>query len=255
MSKKDSVKTVDRLVSIVNSFNRERSTWSLTELSIKLGIPKSTLHRFLASLESHGILRRGHTDGLWRLGYQLVSWGNFAAESSGLRQVAKPILEDLVSETGETTILTVYNRHHVVCIEKVETTQPVRMTLEVGKTRMPHAGASSKILLAYLPDGEIQTIIHENGLPKLCNNTITNPQELRIELGKIRGQGYAQSEEETDLDAWGIAVPVYDRDSEVIASIGIAGPISRFREELLQNHVDACKLAAQRITSKLGKGN
>ena len=240
---------------VVNSFDRARSTWSLTELSKKLAIPKSTLHRFLISLEGHGILRRGHLDGLWRLGYQLTFWGNLAAETSGLRQVARPVVEDLVATTGETAILTVYQQYFVVCIEKVETTQPVRMTMEVGNTRLPHAGASSKVLMAYLPDKEVQSIISENGLPKLNTNTITNPHELRIELLKIREQGYAESKEETDLDAWGVAVPVNDRDGNVLAGIGIAGPISRIREELIPDHVKACKEAAQRIASLLGQGN
>lgn len=253
MSSKDSVRTVSRLVEILNCFSKEQATWSLKELSLKLEFPKSTLHRYLVSLEFHGILRRGPTDGLWRLGYQLTTWGILAAASSGLRQVAKPAMKDLVVATGETAILTVYQPFFIECIEKVETTHPVRMTLDVGRTRMPHAGASSKILMAHLPEEEIQSIVRERGLPKLCNNTITNPHVLKTELAKIREQGYAQSKEETDMDAWGVAVPVYDEEGKVIAGLGIAGPISRFREELAKNHIKSCEEAANRITSMLGK--
>jgi len=107
--------------------------------------------------------------------------------------------------------------------------------------------------MAHLPEEEIQSIVRERGLPKLCNNTITNPHVLKIELAKIREQGYAQSKEETDMDAWGVAVPVYDEEGKVIAGLGIAGPISRFREELAKNHIKSCEEAANRITSMLGK--
>ena len=79
MSDHSSVKTVDRLVRVLDSFSG-RPTWSLAELSTHLGLPKSTLHRFLVSMEAHGILRRDSGDKRWRLGYHLVLWGNLAAQ-------------------------------------------------------------------------------------------------------------------------------------------------------------------------------
>ncbi len=254
MNTSSSVKTVDRLVSVLDCFSPERPTWSLAELSAHLGLPRSTLHRFLASLESHGILRRDPDDKRWRLGYRLVTWGELATESTGLRHVARLIMRDLVAATGETVILTVYQGQEVVCIEKVETSHSVRMTLDVGMRRLPHAGASSKILMAYLPEEEIQAIIHDRGLPKLCTNTITDPEELAAELARIREHGCAESREETDLGAWGVATPIHGRNGDVVAAIGIAGPSSRFSDELVQQYVALCRDAARRISALLGAG-
>ncbi|MFQ6099805.1 MAG: IclR family transcriptional regulator [Anaerolineae bacterium] len=254
MSNPPLVRTVDRLVRILDSFSPERPTWSLAELSVHLGLPKSTLHRFLVSMESYGILRRDAGDKRWRLGYRLFIWGNLAAETTELRHIARPIMRDLVAATGETVILTVYQEQEVICIEKVETNYPVRLTLDVGTHRPPHAGASSKVLMAYLPQEEIQVIIRDKGLPKLCINTITDPDELTGELARIRERGYAVSHEETDLGAWGVATPISDWKGNVIAAVGIAGPRSRFDDELVQEYVRLCRQAARRISALLGAG-
>jgi len=246
------VKTVDRLVRILDCFSPEQPAWSLSDLSAHLELPKSTLHRFLVSLESHAILRRDSDDRRWRLGYRLSVWGSNAAQSTGLGRVARPVIQDLVDATGETAILTVYRDHEVICIEKAETRHAVRMTLDVGMRRFPHAGASSKVLMAYLPEEEIQAIIQDKGLPRLCSNTITDPDDLRAEMARIRELGYAESREETDPGAWGIATPIYGHDGHVVAAIGIAGPSSRFTEELVERYVALCCQGARRISALLG---
>ncbi len=254
MSGPSPVKTIDRLVNVLSCFSPDRPTWSLAELSAQLGLPKSTLHRFLISLESHGVLRRDPVDKRWRLGYRLFIWGSLAGETTSLRQLARPVMCDLVGATTETAILTVYQNQEVICIDKAETSHPVRLTLDVGTRRHPHAGASSKALMAYLPEEEIQAIIRDKGLPQSCVNTIADPDELQAELATIRERGYAQSCEETDLGAWGVATPIHDRNGDIVAAIGIAGPTSRFTDDLLGRYVALCHQAARRISTLLTQG-
>lgn len=251
MSVSTSVKTVDRLVRIIDSFSASRPSWTLTELSEHLDLPKSTLHRFLSSLAAHGILRQDEESKRWQLGYRLFVWGSLAERSTALRDIARPVMRDLVVQTGETALLTAYHAEEVVCVEKVESSHSVRLALDVGSRRPPHAGASSKVLMAYLPDQEIDSIIRDHRLPKLCVNTITDRKELEAELARVREQGYAQSVEETDVGAWGVATPIRDWDGQVVAAIGVAGPNSRFGEELAEEYVFCCKEAARRISSAL----
>ncbi len=251
MSTSTSVKTVDRLVRIIDSFSPSRPAWTLTDLSDHLSLPKSTLHRFLCSLEAHGILRQDEESKQWRLGYRLFVWGHLAEQSTALHHIARPVMRDLVAQTGETALLTVYQAQEVVCVEKVESTHSVRLALDVGTRRPLHAGASSKVLMAYLPNEEIQRIVRDQGLPRLCVNTITERDELEAELDRIRERGYAQSIEETDQGAWGVATPIRDWNSQVVAAIGLAGPSSRFGEELAQRYVSCCEEAARRISSAL----
>lgn len=250
------VKTINRLVRVLDSFTPDRPTWSLAELSAHLNVPKSTLHRFLLGLDTFGILRRDAEDRRWRLGYRLFVWGNLAADSTDLRDVAHPVLRELMAATGESAILTVYQDGEVLCLDKVETTQPVRMTMTIGSRRPAHAGSSSKVLMAYLPRVEVEAIIRHHGLPKLCTNTITDPAALMAELDRIRAQGYARSLEETDLSAWGVAAPVFGwKEGQVVAAVGIAGPTSRYDEQRIEEYLRLCRRAADQISQRLRSGN
>jgi IclR family KDG regulon transcriptional repressor len=252
---KSSVRTIDRLVEILSCFTRDKTSWSLSELSVRLELPKSTLHRFLVGLEAHGIVRRGDEDGRWRLGHRLFVWGSLAAESTGLRQVAVPIMRELADKTGETILLTEYHHREVVCIEKIETSHSVRLALDIGAIRSPHAGASSKVLMAHLPDAEVHAIIREKGLPRLCDRTITDPDELQDELRCIRERGYAESYEETDVGAWGIATPIRDWRGEVVAALGVAGPTVRFSQHQVEEYAHLCCEAAGRLSALLGSNS
>ena len=246
-----SVKTVDRLVRVIDSFSTSRLSWTLTDLSEHLEMPRSTLHRFLRSLEAHGILRQDDESKRWHLGYHLCVWGNLAEKSTALRDIARPVMEELVAETGETALLTVYHPHEVVCVDKVESSHSVRLALDAGSRRPPHAGASSKVLMAHLPEDEIESIICVLGLEPICTNTITDEDELTEELARIREQGYALSVEETDNGAWGVATPIRDWDGEVIAAIGVAGPTSRLGDAVTEAYVSCCEDAARRISASL----
>lgn len=240
------------MVDVLDCFSKDRPAWSLSELSAQLDLPKSTLHRFLVGLEHHGLLRRGHDDGRWRLGHRLFIWGSLAAESTGIRHVAQPVLRDLAETTGETVLLTEYHDGEVICIDKIETNHSVRIALEVGQRRTPHAGASSKVLMAYLPQAEINVIITEQGLPRYCERTITDPAALQVELAHIRECGYALSYEETDRGAWGIATPIRNWEGAVVAALGVVGPTVRFSQAQAERYVDLCCAAAARVSSLLG---
>lgn len=249
------VKTIDKMVMILQCFTPSDSSWSLAEMTERLGMPKSSLHRHLSGLEHHGILRRD-AENRWRLGYRLFIWGTLVPELTTLRQISKPFLRELVVATNESAILTIYYDFEVICIDKLEGSHSVRMTLDVGTHRMPHAGASSKILMAYLHENEIQAIIENTGLPKLSGNTITDPEILKQELTRIRSEGQAFSYEETDNGAWGVATPIFFGNGDLAAGIGIAGPTSRFSEDLQLEYSVLCQSASEEISKILsGESN
>jgi len=244
------VKTIDKMVAIFDCFTEENPVLSLAELASRLKIPKPSLYRHMTALEHHGLLYRDN-EKQWSLGYRLFIWGTLVPEITTIRFITKQFLQDLVTATNESAILTIYNNHEVICVDKFESSHSVRMTLTVGSQRKPHAGASSKVLMAYLPDDEIQDIIKQKGLPKLSTNTITDPQELIAELARIRENGYAFSKEETDVGAWGVAAPIFNSMGKITAGIGIAGPTSRFSDELHEKYVVLCRKASMEITAIL----
>ncbi|MBA4421126.1 MAG: hypothetical protein C0391_08250 [Anaerolinea sp.] len=245
------VTTIDRLVEILDYFAQGHTAVSLAELSEYLKLPKSTLHRFLVSLESHGILRRDANDKKWHPGYRLIVWGSVAAEHTTLRDIAKPFMSDLVRDSGEMAILTMYHAHEVICIDICETSHPVRLKMKIGVHQSAHAGASSKVLTAYLPEAEVLEIVKEKGLPKLCTNTITDINALNVELARIRQQGYSESLEETDPGAWGVATPITDWRGEVVGAIGLAGPTQRYSKANIKQYAALCREYADHISTIL----
>jgi IclR family transcriptional regulator, KDG regulon repressor len=246
------VRTIDRIVAVLDCFTREQPAWSLTDLSAHLVIPKSTLHRFLIGMETHGLIRRDEGDRRWRLGYHLVVWGSCAAQSTLLRDLARPAICRLMEASGETAILTVYQNGEVVCLDVCESPHAVQLRMTVGMRRPAHAGASAKVLLAYRPEQEIETVIRTSGLQRLCDQTITDACALRRDLACIVEQGFAVSLEETDPGAWGVATPVFDERGQAVAAIGLAGPTLRYSPDKVEQWVALCREAAEDVGRMLG---
>jgi DNA-binding IclR family transcriptional regulator len=108
------------------------------------------------------------------------------------------------------------------------------------------------VLLAYLPDREVEQLASRVGFPKLAPGTIDDLEPLKAELRKIRERGYAFSREETDVGAWGVAAPVLDHSGGVIAGVGIASPISRYTKQIEEHFTKLVRDAAIDVTRGLG---
>jgi DNA-binding IclR family transcriptional regulator len=245
-------RSIIRVVDILNCFSVEEPVHNLTAISNRLGLPKSTTHRLLTTLANQGFLMRDVHGRGYQLGYQLLHWGMVAQMALDLRTEALPILRLLSRSAGETAILSVRDGMRGLYLEIVESGQPVRLTMQVGQRLRLHAGASSKVLLAFLPEAEIEQIVNGIELLSLTPNTITDPAQLRVEFAAIRQRGYATSFEETDLGAMGIAAPVYDRTGQPIAGIGIAAPLARIPPDRVPEVAPQVIDAGRQLSARLG---
>lgn len=246
------ISTLNRVFSILNAFSEDQQVLTLTEISRRAGLPKSTTHRFLEALEKHGMISQHPYLSGYQLGYQMVRWGTLALSSLNLRQTAMPVLQDLVAETNETAVLSVRYGNFGLWAEVVESPQPVRLAMRIGKPLNLHAGASSKVLLAFLPEKEIERILGEIELAPIRPATITDLCKMRAELEKIRSLRYAVSYEETDAGAMGIAAPVYDHAGQLAAGIGIVAPITRIPPEKVADYAWQVVEAGHELSKRLG---
>ncbi|HEX9013809.1 MAG TPA: IclR family transcriptional regulator [Anaerolineaceae bacterium] len=244
-------RAVNRLCDILNSFSEHERYHTLSEISRQIGLPKSTTHRFLEALESQGLLYNESGRG-YRLGHQLIYWGALAQASIDLRNLAQPYLRTLAEETGETAILSMRFGSAAAWVETIESRHPVRLALRVGESLPLHAGASSKVLWAFLPPEEIERLLAQVELTPLEKNTITAPDAMRQELAAIRERGYATSFEETDRGAMGVAAPVYDHTGQLVAGIGIAAPITRVSPAHVPEIARQIFTAAGELSFRLG---
>jgi IclR family KDG regulon transcriptional repressor len=246
---------ITRICAVLNAFNEENRVITLTEISRSIGLPKSTTHRLLGTLEAQNILYRD-PDGLgYHLGYQLIHWGMLAQRGLDIRNIALPVLRSLSDFTQETAVLSIRYGTAGIWIEQIETRHPVRLAMRVGQRLLLHAGASSKVLLAFLPQEDIERIVPQLELNPIRPKTITNSDMLYRELKAIRERGYATSFEETDVGVMGIAAPVYDYSGRAIAGIGIVAPIVRIPPEKVSEVAPMVLDASYELSRILGARN
>jgi IclR family transcriptional regulator, acetate operon repressor len=243
---------LERTFGILEVFTEARPEWSTTQVARELDLPVPTAHRILTALKRLGYVCQDEETRRFRLGAAALSLGERARTLAELRPVAIGPLRQLSAATGETALLTVLSpaRDRSVCLERVETSQPLRLSVQPGRQLPLHAGASQKALLAFMPAGEIDALIAQP-LERFCTNTITTGPALRRELRAIRARGWASSYEETNVGAWGIAVPALS-SADVVFAVGIAGPSARLTEDLVRRDIGLTHEAATAIAEALG---
>jgi DNA-binding IclR family transcriptional regulator len=253
MAQADStIRTINRVCDILNCFSSRVTRLTLTEISVKVGIPKSTTHRLLEALRSQGFINYDANSRSFQLGYQLIRWGTDAQAGVDVRNIAWPYLQELTDVTGETAVLSIRNGYSGFCLEMCESSHPMRLSMRVGQPLDLHAGSSAKILWAFLPDNEIYEILQNIKLVPLMDGTITDPKQMVEELHHIRERGYARSFEETDKDAMGISAPIYNHRMELVAGVGVIAPISRVTEDVEARMVEKVVRTANLISKLMG---
>lgn len=192
------------------------------ELSILLETPISTIYRYLRTLASFGFVdRRG---GGYGLGPRLIIGRGSVVTSEELIRVSDPVLHMLVEETGETAVIARRIGSAAVCLHQVQSRHPLRVALEPGGSLPLHAGALSKVLLAYAPAEILDEVLHQ-GLQPLTAATPDETQ-LRADLEAILATGLARSEGEAISGSVSIAVPILRSDG-ILASLGVIAPYGR----------------------------
>lgn len=249
---KPAFQVLERTFAILEVFTEARPEWSTTELARTVDLPVPTVHRILVALRRMGYVSQHEDTKRFRLGLGAVALGERARAVADLRPVAIGPLRQLAKMTGETALLTVLTpgRDYSVCLERVETSQPLRLSVHPGHQLPLHAGASQKALLAFMRDEEIERIISQP-LKRFCRSTITSPAAIRRELNTIRTRGWAGSYDETNVGVWGVAVPVLS-NSDVVCTIGIAGPSARLATERVRQDVALVHESAMAIGRVLG---
>lgn len=221
------VQVLDRAAAILEALAEEQGDRSLLELSERLELHKSTVHRLLMVLERHRFVEKHADTGRYGLGLKLFELGQKAIARLGLAERARAHLERLAAELGETAHLCVLDGGDVLYLAKVEPSRTVRVPSTVGRRNPAHCTAVGKTLLAYLPADEVERLLAARGLPSFTKNTIVSATALQRELVSIRARGYAVDDEEIEEGLTCVGAPVRDSSGEVVASISVAGPTFR----------------------------
>jgi IclR family KDG regulon transcriptional repressor len=224
---------------------------TLTELGRALGMHRSTLFRFLATLRARGYVERDPATDRYRLGVGALTLTSAFLNNLDLRQIARPFLQDLCDRTQELVHLTRMDRDEVVTIDRIEGNQPVSLQTDIGARRPAYCTASGKVFLAYLPAAETDRIL-ARGMDRKTATTITTPAEMHAHLAEARRRGYAVDDEERIDGVRCVASPIFDLDGNLTGTLSIAAPTVRTSRERLDQLGEAVREAAAGLSRQLG---
>ena len=242
--------SVDKALVLLECFSDREPELSLKQLSEKTGLYKSRIMRLCGTLMARGFLVR-RAGSVYRLGPKLLMLGKIYERTSNLISLARPIMRELASLTGESTKLFVIQDDRRVCIAREEGSHPLRYAINEGDSLELYAGAGGKVLLAYAED-ELRKRLFDQPLRRITAATIVAREPLNAELEAIRRQGYALSRGELVEEVAGMAAPVFDHSAAACAALTISGPVQRFSDENCQEMSVHLLAAARQISQSLG---
>ncbi|HIC89965.1 MAG TPA: IclR family transcriptional regulator [Anaerolineae bacterium] len=224
---------------------------SIREASRSLGYSPATVQKLINALKAQGYVVQDKLTGRYHLGVEAVQLGLAALSRLEIRRIAHPHLEALSRETGETAFLGIARDDHAIYIDKVVSTQPVRMDAPLGVNRPYNCTAVGKALLAAMPDEKLEQLAADGAFERRTERSICEVDALRAEIERVRKQGWAQDDEEYIPGVGCIAVPVRDHEGRVIAAVTVSGPASRIKEKL-GRIVAQVKARAASISGEMG---
>lgn len=235
-----------RVLSILAVFEKSLSPRSLTEISQETGLPLSTTHRLLAELEEWDALQRD-ANGRYQVGLRLWELGQHAGRQ--VREIARPLLQDLYSLTQETVHIAVREHSEALYIDRVYGSRRVPQASRVGGRLPLHATAVGKVILAF-EEPWVRDALLAQPLESRTPRTHSDPAALRSELATIREHGYAVTLEEVRAGSASIAVPIFQKEGSIGAALGLVTTADN--ATALERHLPAMRGIARRIEGSVG---
>lgn len=243
--------TADRTADILLLFDAERPVLSAALVASLLGMTRSTTYRYLQTLRVRGLVEADERHDGFRLGPRIHQLARIARLGLGLPEVALPTMREVRDATGELVLLTRRWGGTVVCVERVEGLDPIRLSDDDGRTNGAHAGASAKVLLAFAAADEIDVLLRGAPLTRYTAQTVTDPIVLRRQLPAIRERGHAVTEGEVDEGMRSVAAPVFGRGGRIAAALAVTAPAHRLDDATLPKVLSAVRDGAAAITERL----
>lgn len=222
------VKTLENAFRIFELLTDEGAL-TLAEMSTALDVPKSTLHRYLKTLEYNGYLDY-HRD-RYRLGLRFLEFGLLTRERNPLWNAGKDRADHLSEALGERVWLVAKEGDFTYHIYLSKADLSISTPSNVGVQRLLHQTATGRAILAHLPDEEIEAFIDRRGLHALTQGTIVDRDRLFEEIERIREVGYSRSDSDVVEDVSAVATAVMDSNGHPVGGVSIAGPTFRFTDE------------------------
>jgi DNA-binding IclR family transcriptional regulator len=220
------IQSLDRGLSLLLAF-RDRPTLSLAELAARLPIHRTSTFRLVRTLERQRFLAQDSATGEYRLGHALTELGALALARLDVRRAARPTLERLASQTGETVQLLVRDGLDVLVVDGVESAQRVKVGAGIGERRPLHATAAGKCFLAGDAPAEVRATYEAFRPTPLTPHTIVELDALLAEVDRVGDTGYAVNDQESEPGVRFVAAPILGERRSVLAALSLGAPAAR----------------------------
>lgn len=241
-----SVQSIERAFTLLEIMAERGGVMGLSQLATASGLPLPTIYRLVRTLVDLGYVRQ-EPSRQYVLAPRLIRLGE--SSSRMLSRWARPHLEGLVHELGESANLAMLDGDLIVYVAQAQSRYAMRMFTEVGRRVLPHCTAVGKALLAQLPPEEVRNILRRTGMPKYTENTIDDPKEFARQIEIIARQGYAIDEGEQEVGVRCVAVAVPDSPSRL--GLSVSGPAARMTPTLVERTVPLLVKAADALSADL----
>lgn len=244
--------TVDKALSLLDFFSESQPEIGLSDLARQAGYDKATVLRLMTSLSNRGFVEQNAASAKYRLGPALLRLANIRESAFPQKASARPVLERLSAEAGETVHLMLLAGDSLETIDFIETrTHAMRVHMDAGERISLHASASGLACLAFMPENDAQQIL-SGDLETFTPRTLTDQSALLDLLKTVRSEGIAEIDQGFEDGVYGIAAPIFAPDGSVTGSVGVATPSSRMNDTFREQTRDIVRRAAQDITRAWG---
>lgn len=243
---------IEKALEVLTLFVPSNQELGVAEISQRLGLHVATANRIIKTLAGRGFLQQNRHTRKYHLGPAVMELANALYRSlrTEMVQLARPFLEELRDELGETVVFEVWSGEATYIAHVEEGPRKVRIAGTVGDRLPAHAAAGAKAILAFAEEQVVDKAL-EGGMPSLTPRTITDEGEFRRQLRVARKRGYAVDREEIDQGINAVAAPVFDHRGKPVAAVVVAGPSPRITGTGKSPHVRLVRETARRITLRL----
>ncbi|SHJ11268.1 transcriptional regulator, IclR family [Shimia gijangensis] len=252
--KEGAIPTNLRLLLVLEAMAEAGVPVTPTEVNLKLGLPKPTIHRLFTTLETEGFIQREIDGRGFSPGLRLRKVSAGILSSLRIRTARIAILNKLADEIGETCNIALPDRDAMLYLDRVETKWPLRIQLPVG-TRVPfYCTASGKMYLSSLDQRHLRNYAVSTALEAKTPTTITSPDVLVSQVKEARELGYAADNCEFMEGMIAIAVPIVEANGRLVSTLSFHAPEQRLPLKDAQKYVPTLKTAAEQLSALLADG-
>ena len=241
----------DRVLDVLQAIAAHEGI-TLTELSSYLGQSVTTVHRVLSTLENREYVEIDPERQTWFIGPETFRIGSSFMRRSNVVERSRPVMRDLMIQTGETSNLGIERDGHVLFVSQVETHESIRAFFPPG-TRSPlHASGIGKALLGAGDDQRLETFLKTARFDRFTGNTVASPEELRAEIALTRDRGYSFDDEERTIGMRCVAASILNVHGEAVAGISVSGPTQRMPDAQIGRLGQLVRAAAAEVSKRIG---